>query len=634
MNLFFTRYKTRLSLGEKEIKKTLVRRLGWILAIVIAHTATFYAFEPVSLREALWVTVTTLTTVGYGDISATSALGQVFTSVLCFLVGIPILASVWDAYASWRDEVRDLKRTGRYNWDLEGHILIANFPEDYSISQMVRLIKAIRSQEELAEKPIQIMTRHFNGDTLPQELVDLGNIAHVNGEPSNEKTLSLATADQASHVIILRERKDNDPEGNSFNICSRIREFNKSAVITVQVDDPNSRSAKRLYRAGANNLLRPVKAYPEIIALAMMTPGVNDLFEDLLSVDGNEFRLIPYSGRIRWDSVQKLCETKDFGVPVGLHRVVGREDGKSFCQAVLAPHADFECEVEGIYVLSRKNNGDSVSDEDWQKLLSNDRIERAEKCSKLYLLNLPVNQASPLDYLNKLFYQLRKTRKYGDTQIIVVSQDIPDSVIYFAEHAKHDPEHDWLWDKVQLIDNVPSTEIINDIENDAFKDNFDEKTIVAILNNDDDSDPDGYAFEIIDLLREEGGFQGMIVAEVESDDQRERLYNVGANHCLRPVRGYPGMLARTLTNPGVEKAVEGFFRFNDVKIEKVKVSDLVDDHNGSATFGDIQAAAKTKSSELVPLSTRCNNHFADSICPPKDQSFSVDECSVLLLSRS
>lgn len=636
MGLFFRRYKTRLNLGEKEIKRTLFRRLTWILGIVTLHAVAFAWFESVSFGEALWVTVTTLTTVGYGDLSATTAFGQVSTTVLCFLVGIPVLASVWDAYASWRDSIRDQKRAGLYQWDLKGHILIVSYPRDYSPVQMVRLVRAIRTQKSLAKLPIQILTRRFDGDYLPQELIDLGNIAHVNGLASSKQTLALANADKASHIIVLRDAQDNDPEGHSFNICARIRDVNKTASITVQVNDPHSRSAQRLNRAGATNLLRPVKAYPEIISLSLITHGVSDVFEDLLTVDGTEFRLIPYKGRVRWRDIQALAGSKDYGTPIGVQTACTTPAGRPYTQPILAPDPDFEDNVEGIYVISRKNNGTSFTDRDWQQLLGHDSDDQTPPCSVLYLFNLPVNQACPQDYLSSLLYQLRSTRKYADSQILAISEQIPDALKDAVEQADPDSESGWIWRNVKLVERVPSDLIFEEIEAGSFQYHYDAQSVIAILNNDADTDPDGYTYELIDLLRMEGDYQGIIVAEADSDSERERLYVTGADFCLRPVRGYPGMLARTLTNPGVEKAIEALFRFNDLKILRIPVTDLLPPSQPrpeSISFGEIKRHLRRRSQGTIPLSVRHPDSQGEVICPSTEETFPVTQSTILVLSR-
>lgn len=635
MGLFFTRYKTRLSLGEKEFKNTLKRRVYWLMGVAALHAGLFFLFEDVTLFQAIWVTFITLSTVGYGDISATTIPGQISTVVLCVFTGIAILASVFDAYSGWRDEARELKRTGRYNWNLDGHILIANFPKDYSVSQMVRLIKAIRSQKAFAEKPIQIITTRFNGDPLPQDIVDLGNIAHVHGKPSSPEALDLATVDHASHVIILRDRDDNDPEGYSFNICSRIRDANRTAVVTVQVKNPFCRAARRLYRAGANNLMRPVRAYPEIIALTMLTKGVDDLFDDLFSIDGNEFRLIPYKGRINWAKASRAISESNKGLPIGIYHTTANREGKVFCQPTLAPDWAFKGDVQGVYILSRKNGSSSLTDEEWRTIIGGEPAPLTvadEYCSHLTVLNLPVNQACTMEYLNTLVDQLHKTQKYSRAQITIVAEEIPEGAYEWLEAMQHDHPGDSSWNRLSLVRDVPGDYLLDAIESGRTKTQFDDRSVVAILSNDSDSDPDGYTFELIDLLRHEAEYNGLVVAECENDNERQRLYKAGANHCLRPVRAYPGMLVRTLANPGVEKAVEAFFKINDIRIRRVPLKSLPG-AGESMSFGDIIHGCRAMQDVMIPVSTRCDNFYEENICPDLHSKFKKSACEAMVISK-
>jgi voltage-gated potassium channel Kch len=67
------------------------KSLTRLTAIAIASGVVFYSiFEHLSPVDALYFSVTTLTTVGYGDISPHTAAGKVFTAVYV-LVGMGIL---------------------------------------------------------------------------------------------------------------------------------------------------------------------------------------------------------------------------------------------------------------------------------------------------------------------------------------------------------------------------------------------------------------------------------------------------------------------------------------------------------------------------------------------------------------
>ena len=53
-----------------------------LASLVLAHIVAMMVFEGLSLWDAIWLTMTTMTTVGYGDISASSFFGRLSTIIL------------------------------------------------------------------------------------------------------------------------------------------------------------------------------------------------------------------------------------------------------------------------------------------------------------------------------------------------------------------------------------------------------------------------------------------------------------------------------------------------------------------------------------------------------------------------
>jgi voltage-gated potassium channel len=627
-----------MDLGHAELKNTLIRRTFWLLGVASLHVCLFYYFEDVAFLDAIWVTMVTISTVGYGDVSAETIGGKISTVVLCVLTGIAMLASVFDAYSSWREESRGLKRSGLYQWNLKGHILIANFPSSYSIAQMVRLIQAIRANAELTGKPIQILTRRFAGKSLPQDLVSLGGVSHVHGTPSQKKTLESASVSLASHLVILRKPEQNDPEGHSFNICARAAEMNPNLIITVQVDEPTSRASQRIHRAGATNILRQARAYPEILSMAMTTKGINDLFEDLLSIDGNELRLISYFGNLSWTHISERVQESGMGIALGIARSSLAPNGQYVSKPLLAPGKDFSGSVTGVYVLSRKRSGRSPSETEWLEVTSGLKETQTQetKTSRITLFNLPVRHTDPLIYLEGLIYQLRKTASFASADIVVVSNKIPEKVKTWAQTKVDDAEPGW--DRIKLIDTSPSDYILGEFLGTMEERNLGAHEVAAVLSHDVDEDPDGYAFELTDLLRHECGFKGLIVAECYNDDERLRLYQAGANNCLRPVKAYPGMVARTLANPGAEKAIEALFRYQEIQVSRIEVADINRTSrsfigNGRVSYQQFINLCLGRDSQSIALSVRQNGEHSERICPSLYAQVEVGKCSAMVLTR-
>jgi len=102
-----------------------------VVAIAIIFTigvAGFMLFEKFSLLDAIWLTVITLATIGYGDIVAHSPAGRIFT-ILLIVLGLGAVAYGLQATAGFflSPGVRDLRqrrRTQHHIDKLKNHFII------------------------------------------------------------------------------------------------------------------------------------------------------------------------------------------------------------------------------------------------------------------------------------------------------------------------------------------------------------------------------------------------------------------------------------------------------------------------------------------------------------------------------
>ena len=60
----------------------------WLTAIVCLHVVAMNQLEGLALHDALWLTLTTATTVGYGDLSPSTLWGRLATVILIYGGGI------------------------------------------------------------------------------------------------------------------------------------------------------------------------------------------------------------------------------------------------------------------------------------------------------------------------------------------------------------------------------------------------------------------------------------------------------------------------------------------------------------------------------------------------------------------
>ncbi len=89
------------------------------LAVMVITSSIFCISEKVSFETALWWSITTATTVGYGDISPATGLGKI-AAVIDMLIGIGLigmltssLTSIFDKNNSSNDEINELKQQNK-----------------------------------------------------------------------------------------------------------------------------------------------------------------------------------------------------------------------------------------------------------------------------------------------------------------------------------------------------------------------------------------------------------------------------------------------------------------------------------------------------------------------------------------
>jgi len=263
-----------------QLKKRIQRLFLILLGLLLLHTVAMIALEGMSFQQAFWLTLTTLTTVGYGDLSASTAAGQITTIALMYITGITLVTLIISDYIDYRFYRRERIRTGRWRWNMINHILLINSPKQGGTQFYIRLIQQLRANDDYESTPIQILTTEFSNG-LPSELVELG-VTHFHGAGTNPHDLSAVNVQNANHIIILaKDANDVSSDSNTFDTLHRLMELNLSKRCIVECVDDNNRG--RLSKLGAQSILRPVRSYPEIIIRALIAPGTEKVLEDLFT---------------------------------------------------------------------------------------------------------------------------------------------------------------------------------------------------------------------------------------------------------------------------------------------------------------------------------------------------------------
>ena len=302
------------------IRARLVRVTLLFLMLFLLHVAAMMVFEGFDLGQAMWLTMTTATTVGYGDISAASPAGRWATVVCMYLFGIFLLAQAASDLFDYRALRRERCRRGEFQWrNMTDHLLIINVPAQDANAYLRQLVDHVRKTPKFADIPVQLLTPRF-ADGLPQELVDRG-VTHYTGVAESSANLAAANADKASHVLVIADEPyETRSDAHTYDILSRLRTLapaqgRQRVVVAEVVDDANR---DRIRAAGATTVLRPLRAYPEMVVRALAVPGAEELLENLFTHDADRLMRFdaPFENLV-WANVLVAFARREAGLPLG-----------------------------------------------------------------------------------------------------------------------------------------------------------------------------------------------------------------------------------------------------------------------------------------------------------------------------
>ena len=166
--------------------------LAALLISIVGNAMTFFFFErgdrpELSVGDSFWYSMISITTIGYGDLTANTLGSRVGTIFFITLVGLTAFTAWAGTIISWLIDMQDKERSGRGRLFVKEHILIINYPSE---SRVRHIIDEFMSDSIHRNDEIAVITDRMESLTFSNP-----NVYFVRGSPLETETYERAVAD-------------------------------------------------------------------------------------------------------------------------------------------------------------------------------------------------------------------------------------------------------------------------------------------------------------------------------------------------------------------------------------------------------------------------------------------------------
>lgn len=260
----------------------LIRRLRLAFALFISVVVTgvigYMIIEGWSLQDALYMTLITITTVGFGEVNPLSQVGKYFTMLLVLAgtgTAFYLFASVTEfmieghltGFLAERRVEREIEKTS-------DHYILCGFGK-----------VGANVAEEFNASGATFVIIENNPDRV-EECRELGYYC-IEGDASSDEVLIKAGVERAYGLVAA---VDNDADNVFVTLTARVLNPEINIVARSILEE----SREKLIRAGANRVVSPALIGGRRMAAIMLRPLVSDYLDVVTFGDGLQYRLEEY----------------------------------------------------------------------------------------------------------------------------------------------------------------------------------------------------------------------------------------------------------------------------------------------------------------------------------------------------
>lgn len=242
-----------------------------LVLFLFIGTTGYVLIEDYTIVDALYMTVITLSTVGFGEVNQLTESGRIFT-IFLILFGVGLIAYAASIFAEELVSGQIIKYYKKRAVEkkikkLNNHIIICGFGRNGR--QAARKLTTYN-------KPFVVVERDIAEQKTHQ---DLSHVIFIDGDATQDEVLERAQIQNASALISALPS-----DADNLFIVLTARQMNSKMKIISRAS--NGTSMRKLKIAGADNVIMPDKIGGEHMASLIVTPDLLE-FIDKISIDSS-----------------------------------------------------------------------------------------------------------------------------------------------------------------------------------------------------------------------------------------------------------------------------------------------------------------------------------------------------------
>jgi len=254
-----------------------ITQIAFIIVFILAFgTFGYKIVEPeYSYFDALYMTVITITTIGYTEVISLSTPGRVFN---LFLIGFGWMGIFLAArmFGQMVVEGQILKILGRHRMDKK----LASLSNHYIVCGFGRVGKVVCEEFDRSKVPFAVIER--NSD-LVDNIISQGFVYHQGDCTSDEALIASGIKKAKGFINAVSD------EADAVYITLSARSLNPDLFIMARADSASAE--QKLKRAGADRVISPHISAGFRMAMAATRPNVVDFMSIKPSSDGDGLRI-------------------------------------------------------------------------------------------------------------------------------------------------------------------------------------------------------------------------------------------------------------------------------------------------------------------------------------------------------